>query len=130
MLFNVVWYQPTFTLNLVKIGLVFGLTFCFLKISLVDFNGNLKKSNMNQITLHNLYVELKRDKNGKTYFSIHDKNTGKAYLIFPNRVKGWYDLAAKWAKAKEIRLYFSSRQKIIRLQILKTYPRYPNYLLP
>jgi len=48
-----------------------------------------------EIILRNLYVELKRDKNGKTYFSIHDKDTGLAYLVFPNRVKGWYDLAAK-----------------------------------
>jgi len=48
-----------------------------------------------EIILHHLYVELKRDKNGKTYFVIHDQDTGLAYFIFPNRVKGWSDLAAK-----------------------------------
>ena len=82
-----------------------------------------------EIILHNLYVELKRDKNGKTYFSIHDKDTGLAYLIFPNRVKGWHDLAAKWAKAKEIYLQLGSNQKVIALKILKLYPRFPKYLL-
>jgi len=48
-----------------------------------------------EIILRNLYVELNRDKNGKTYFTIHDKDTGIAYFVFPYRVKGWSDLAAK-----------------------------------
>ena len=81
-----------------------------------------------EITLRNLYVELKRDKNGKTYFSIHDKDTGRTYLVFPNRTKGYYDLAAQWAKAKEIHLQFrSDKRKVIALKILKLYPRFPIY---
>ena len=78
-----------------------------------------------EIILRNLYVELNRDKNGKTYFTIHDKDTSIAYFVFPYRVKGWSDLAAKWAKAKEIHLQFGERKKVIALKILKLYLRFP-----
>ena len=39
------------------------------------------------ITILNPQIELKRDKNGKTYFLIHDQSTGLAYFVFYNPFK-------------------------------------------
>jgi hypothetical protein len=50
---------------------------------------------LKELTIQYAYIELKRDKNGKTYFSINDRKTGIAYFAFPERVKGWYELEAK-----------------------------------
>jgi hypothetical protein len=59
------------------------------------FPGLLDKNPpMNQeITLQNIYIELKRDQHSKTYFLIHDKDTNFAYFAFHWKVKkGWFDL--------------------------------------
>ena len=70
------------------------------------------------ITILNPQIELKRDKNGKTYFLIHDQSTGLAYFVFYNPFKqGWYDLETKWTKAKEIHLK-SNQKKVVSLKIL------------
>ena len=50
---------------------------------------------LQELTIQATYIELKRDKNGKTYFFILDRDTYQAYFAFPKRAKGWYDLAIK-----------------------------------
>jgi hypothetical protein len=40
-----------------------------------------------QLLITNPQITLKRDKNGKTYFLILDKDTNKAYYAFPNFIK-------------------------------------------
>jgi hypothetical protein len=50
---------------------------------------------LKELTIHYAHIELKRDKNGKTYFWISDRETGITYFAFPERVKGWYELEAK-----------------------------------
>jgi hypothetical protein len=73
---------------------------------------------MNQVTILNPQIKLKRDKNGKTYFSICDQQTGIAYLVFYNHFKqGWHGLESKWTKAKEIHLTHEQK-KVISLTIL------------
>jgi hypothetical protein len=48
-----------------------------------------------EIILQNPQIELQRDKNGKTYFLICDRDTSKNYYAFFGQVKkGWSDLAA------------------------------------
>jgi len=71
-----------------------------------------------EVTILNPQIELKRDKNGKTYFLIHDHQTDIAYFVFYNHLKqGWYDLETKFTKAKEIHLK-SQQKKVISLTIL------------
>ena len=46
-----------------------------------------------EITLQNIYIELKRDQHNRTYFLIYDKDTKLAYFAFHWKVKkGWFDL--------------------------------------
>lgn len=64
-----------------------------------------------EITIQNPSIELKRDKNGKTYFLICNQSAGLAYFAFPYRTKGWYDLEIKWAIAKEDLNSFQRKKK-------------------
>ena len=78
-----------------------------------------------EITIQNPSIDLKRAKNGKTYFLICDRTTDIAYFAFPERVKGWHELEVKWTLAKEVWVKFDERRKVIALKILKTYPKPP-----
>jgi len=66
-----------------------------------------------QITILHSQIELKRDKNGKTYFTIHDQDTGITYFVFHGQAKGWYELITKHPKAQEIHLQFGNDKKIV-----------------
>lgn len=83
---------------------------------------NSKKLSMNskpEIILHHPQIELKRDKNGKTYFLIHDQDTGAAYFAFPDQVKrGWYELETKFPKAKVVLIKSTEGKKIVNLKVL------------
>ena len=78
MLFNVVWYQPAFALNLVKVSLISMLFFCFLKISLPDISSDLKFFSINL-----LYSSHDRDK--KAHYSNPNsyKTTRELALLLP-----------------------------------------------
>jgi hypothetical protein len=74
---------------------------------------------MNQVTILNPQIKLKRDKNGKTYFAIHDQDAGITYLAFFGQVKkGWSDLATKLLKAKVVLIKSAEGRKIISLRVL------------
>lgn len=77
-------------------------------------------SSAQEIIIHRPKIELRRDQSGKSYFLIHDQATGIAYFAFPGQVKkGWYDLTAKWTKAKEAHLQFGNDpKKILNLTLL------------
>ena len=74
------------------------------------------------ITIQTHYVELKRDKYGKTYFLIHHQAT--AYFAFPNQIKkGRYDLELHWQRIKVVYLELLDK-KVVGLKIISLYP-YP-----
>jgi len=74
------------------------------------------------ITIQTHYVELKRDKYGKTYFVIHHQAT--AYFAFSRQVKrGWYDLVLNWQRIKVVHLELLNK-KVVGLKIISLYP-YP-----
>ena len=77
-------------------------------------------NSVQEIIIHRPKIELHRDQNGKTYFLIHDQATGIAYFAFFGLVKkGWYDLTAKWTKAKEVHLQFGNDpKKVLNLTLL------------
>lgn len=81
-----------------------------------------------EITLQNIYIELKRDQHSRTYFLIHDKDTNLAYFAFHWQVKkGWFDLETNWAKAKVVGLKLDrqDRKKVISFRILESYSYFP-----
>ena len=80
---------------------------------------------LQELTIQATYIELKRDKSGKTYFLILDRDTYQAYFVFPKRAKGWYDLAIKWAIIKEVWIRFDEKRKVRALKVMKVYPRFP-----
>ena len=83
---------------------------------------------LRELTIQNAYIELKRDKNGKVYFFVLDRDTDQAYFVFPEWVKVWNDLVIKWSVAKEIWIKFNEKRKVVALKILKSYPRFSRQL--
>jgi hypothetical protein len=74
------------------------------------------------ITIQTHFVELKRDRYGKTYFLLHHQ--AGVYFAFPNQIKKRRsDLEVYWQRIKVVSLELVDK-KVVGLKIVSLYP-YP-----
>ena len=64
------------------------------------------------LSLKNITITQKQDKNLKPYYLIMDNDTEQAYFCFPGAVKsGWEDLIIDHQNITEVELEFETNEK-------------------
>jgi len=79
---------------------------------------------MPTLTLQNITIQQKQDKNPNPYYLIVDKDTNNAYFCFPKAVKsGWEDLITDYQNICEVELEFKTNErgnnKVVSLYVFR-----------
>ena len=79
---------------------------------------------MPAISLKNITVREKQDKNSNPYYLIVDNETDQAYFCFFGAVEeGWDELVQNWENLKEVELEYETNEKgnnkVIRVYVDK-----------